>query len=291
MSNDTPNNPPKQMALFPFMSDVQKNDKRSLPLIVAENWQFPLQHHDVSGAPYFSVQDWIAGITNTQNPRDILNKLKTRLERKGIQLSNSLLQLPYTAKNGKTYQMDYANDVTLYQIAQYVDVNTVLRDKVLIYLARAGAKLDKLRIDGTLDQIKEAARNKGIESRNRLTDAATETHEFGKPQYASLTNTNYHVLFRTKEARTAKAELVAILGLDDKQAKKFRDHIHHLALNALSAAESASATKMHAMGRLLTDAEQIEIVKYCARIVAPTFQHLAQYAGVDLLTGKPLLEA
>lgn len=36
--------------------------------------------------------------------------------------------------------------------------------------------------------------------------------------------------------------------------------------------------------------EQIEIARHCARKVALTARDLADYAGVDLLTGKPLLK-
>lgn len=99
----------------------------------------------------------------------------------------------------------------------------------------------------------------------------------------------YHVLFKTKEAKTAKDELVLLLGLDEKQAAHFRDHIHHLALQALSSADSAIEAKMYSENRLLSDSEQLEIVRYCCRIIAPAFQHLAQYAGINLVTGKPLL--
>lgn len=280
---------PNQIALFPFMNEAQPEDKRPLPLIVADNWNFSLQSHATNGKTYYAVQDWISGVGQTSNPRDFWGKLKKRLVKSGFELSTLCLQLPYIATNGKTYQMDYASDEALYFITQRMDTNTGLRDKILIFLAKSGAQLDKYRLDGTLQEISDKARAKGIESRNKLTDAAKDTHVYNSPKYAALTATEYHVLFKTKEARTAKNELVLALGLDEKQATKFRDHISHLALQAMSSAESAIASKMYAENRQLSDNEQLEIVRYCCRVIAPAFHHLAQYAGVDLLSGKPLL--
>jgi hypothetical protein len=48
---------------------------------------------------------------------------------------------------------------------------------------------------------------------------------------------------------------------------------------------------MQQLGRKLTTSEQIEIVRHCARLVAPGFWALADYLNVDLLSGKPRLES
>jgi hypothetical protein len=80
------------------------------------------------------------------------------------------------------------------------------------------------------------------------------------------------------------------LGLDDKQAKNFRDHVNGLALSAIAMAEEASAAKMRGLQRSLSTQEQLDIVRYCAREVAIAASHLAEYANVDLLTGAPLLK-
>jgi hypothetical protein len=39
----------------------------------------------------------------------------------------------------------------------------------------------------------------------------------------------------------------------------------------------------------LTTAEQIQIVRHAARLVAPGFWALAVYLNIDLLSGNPLL--
>jgi len=101
----------------------------------------------------------------------------------------------------------------------------------------------------------------------------------------------YLELFRLNSERTAKAEIVSILGLDEKQARKMRDYLNGLALSAVTMTEEAATAKMNAIGRLLNSDEQVEIARHCARRVALTARDLADYAGVDLLTGKPLLEA
>lgn len=284
---------PLQMSFFPFMNEAPEDDKRPLPLIVADNWNFQLQYQVSDGKPHYAIQDWIAGIaeTDTTNASRMWRAMKRRFQKSNIQTDSWCTTLKYQASDGKKYSREFTTDEGLYRIIQRMDVNTPLRDKILIYLAKSGAELDKYRLDGTLQEISDKARAKGIDSRNRLTDAAKNTHIYGNPRYGHLTNMEYHVLFKTKEAKTAKDELVMLLGLDDKQAAKFRDHVHHLALQAMSSAESAIESKMYSENRLLSDSEQLEIVRYCCRIIAPAFQHLAQYAGIDLLSGRPLLKA
>ena len=87
-----------------------------------------------------------------------------------------------------------------------------------------------------------------------------------------------------------KAKLSNIWVLRQKKLKKVRDFLSSIALQGIMLYETASAEKMRQLGRKLTPEEQIEIVKACAEMVAPTIQQLADYVGVDLLSGKPLLE-
>jgi len=101
-------------------TSLAQNDTRPLPLIVAEKWNFPLQHYqrfDVEGGHLFAVQDWIAGLTEstTTKSSEMWRKLK-----KQTRISNT--SLPYSAADGKTYERDFANAKGLFLIAQKLRV-------------------------------------------------------------------------------------------------------------------------------------------------------------------------
>jgi hypothetical protein len=70
------------------------DDARPLPLIVADNWQFPLAHVETPEGVYYAIQDWIKGLVNVADAR----KLWSDMQFKNVffQLSDSIRQLPYT---------------------------------------------------------------------------------------------------------------------------------------------------------------------------------------------------
>jgi hypothetical protein len=93
------------------------------------------------------VQDWIRGVAQTENPRNFWNMLKRRLVKAGVEMSSWCVQLPYRARDRKTYHIDHTDAEGLYRITQRMDVNTGLRDRILNYLAASGAYVDGQRID------------------------------------------------------------------------------------------------------------------------------------------------
>lgn len=72
-----------QLMLF----ESVQSDTRPLPLIIAERYGFPLQCHEVDGKCWFAVQDWIAGVARTGEPRDFWYQLQKRLKKAGVELS------------------------------------------------------------------------------------------------------------------------------------------------------------------------------------------------------------
>lgn len=104
-----------------------------------------------------------------------------------------------------------------------------------------------------------------------------------------MTNLIYSKLFNLGNEYTAKKMIIAELGLNDKQSRKLRDNFSDLANDAIRMAETASIRAMENRPNLMTDAEMLACVKQCARIVAVPARQLAEYAGVDLLSDKPLL--
>lgn len=288
------------MQKFPMFRDEQPQDKRPLPELIASggnDWNaFPLSYNDVDGVRYYAVQDWIAGITQTGQPRKSLDRLKKRYP----ELSPSWRQLPYKASNGRIYQMDHADADGLYKIAQRLDTDSSIRDRILAYLAASGVKMDEFRIDpskaveagysgmrsGGMSADKAKARVEGVVARSEYTMTAKVTHVTNSPNFAALTTQEYKILFGR-----AKSAIVAELGLTKAQADNhFRDHLDTLALQAIGVIESTTAKKMQQMERLLTDAEQQQIIVDVAHMVAPSFQAIAGYVGIDLATGKSLLK-
>lgn len=282
----------KQRSLIPDVVPdkiLKTKDSRPLPLIVAEQWDFPLQYHASNGKTFFSIQDWIAGVAKTDNAKRFWSDMQKRLEKSGNELYASCVQLPYHASNGKTYQMDFADDVTLYQITQRMDVNTGLRDVILVYLAKSGAIIDDARRNGNLERL---ARSEGIEKRKDFTATIKKkSKRFNKYLIGRATNTIYSKLFRIGTEYTAKKMIVAELGLSDKEARNMRDYLNRLANKAIEMAEEAATVKIDNYPVQLSDDEILHIVKHCARIVAVSANELADYAGVDLLSGKFLLSA
>lgn len=304
----------------------QAQDKRPLPELIAmggSDWAaFDLQFTDVDGVRYYAVQDWIAGVALTDNPRRLWTDLKSRYNPENIsdaprkskrgrkpitkqaaqrvqdQLSVLVVQLPYLSSNGKTYRMDHTTAEGLYFITELMESESGIRDRILAYLAAAGVKMDEYRLNpssaveaGTRGMLaqgvapeKVKARTKGIVARNEFGAAAHDTHYRHEPNYMALTTKEYQITFGR-----GKSAIVAELGLTKAQADHFRDHLDTLALQALDAIETTTAIKMRQVGRALTDSEQTEIITEVAKMIAPGFQALAGYVGIDLATGKPLL--
>jgi hypothetical protein len=270
---------------------IDSNDL-PLPLYVAQQWAFELTYVDQDGNPsnyIYAVQDWLIGIMNTSkaSAQETWRVLNSQVE---IESS----KLPYKASNGKTYQMFFTNAKGLYRIAQELRATKKRPqlDAIRQYLAAAGVLVDEIRRDAEaaadliedLETKHKRVREQGKKKRINFTETARETHEKGNPNYGAITNAEYEVLFGA-----AKDELVKTLGLTRSQAKRFRDHISTLALQALDAAETAGAIRMKQLGRKLSTSEQIDIVRHCAKLVAPAFWELANYLNIDLLSGKPLL--
>lgn len=289
-----------QLTLFDL--DMGGDEKtQPLPLQVAAKYDFPLQYHTSDAdVILYAVQDWIAGVAKTGSPRDFWSKVKKRFQKSGIELYPSCLQLPYRATNGKTYKMDFANDVTLYRITQRMDAETGIRNEVLDYLAKAGAFMDELRQDpesievkaATIRQVKaaragkddawQAAREMGIVTRKQFTAAvmgANVNADMGR-----ATNGIYQgVLGMNADG------LRAHLGIGAKQNP--RDHMGRVALGYTMIAEEVVA--IHLGGYADHDVIPVSVIyntiNTLSRAVGVQAQDMARMVGIDLATGRPLL--
>jgi hypothetical protein len=285
---------------LPSVSDSGDQDL-PLPLYTAKQWVFSLAYIDQDGNAsnyLYRIRDWMTGLVDAAYAQQAMRDMR----REGnlfSQYVDSIHTLKEKDTRGRSQSVEYAKAEFLYRIVQDIRL-TVKRQEsssleaIKRYLAASGVLVDEIRRDedaafGLIEDLEarhKRIREQGKKKRINFVQTARETHVKGNPNYGAITNAEYQVLFGA-----AKDELVKTLGLTRNQANHFRDHISTLALQALDASETAGAIKMQQLGRKLTTAEQIDIVRHCAHLVAPGFWALADYLQVDLLSGKPLLES
>lgn len=279
---------------FPIPHDP--NDKRPLPEIIAERWGFPLAQKQIDDKWYFSVQDWIAGVAQTHDPRNFWKSLKRRTERVGISWG-TLRTLPYVAADGKKYQANYGDAETLYRITQRMDANTGLREAILQYLAKSGVVIDEFRIDPekAIEAAIAAYKRMGktdewIEGRlrskvRRIIFTASFQRVLNFPpqslHFAIITDELRLGLWK-RSTRTLKAQI----GLKEKD--NLRDHLSRIALDYETLAESISTYDL--------DQNQNIDFKQAKKIVRSNSESLGKHAeqtgrrrGIDIPTDRPLL--
>lgn len=281
------------MAQLTLFTQEESNNNNPLPLIVADKWGFPLQYHLVGEEYYFSVQDWISGLTHSQVPRKIWTYVKNQLSSHARQFN----QMSYKASNGKTYQMDFATEHGLYLIAEELETTQdrqALSD-IKAFLAKSGVFANVIRtnpleaktaIDSQADKHYKAlgkdeawieARKETIVKRNVLT-AVIKTH-VNNPKFGVLTDAEYVGLFD----RTAQQLKDANGNLSP------RDGMTSHALHALMLAEATIATYMETHDTL-TMKDAINIIRHVCELINPTINTINKLLGIDTATGQKLLK-
>jgi hypothetical protein len=272
-------------------------DPRPLPEIVITKLEGQMAHIDTpEGERLYSVRDWVyyVSVSKNKNVSAPWSDLKKAIAKHSEFKVSEILRVLEVETSGGKQAMDFTDEYGLYAITQRMSDRSGMARAVKQYLVNAGVLVDEIRRDedaaaGLIENLEtrhKRIREQGKKKRINFVQTAKDTHEKGRPNYAAITNAEYEVLFGA-----AKDELVKSLALTPAQANRFRDHISTLALQAIDASETAGAIKMQQLGRKLTTPEQIEIVRTCARLVAPGFWALADYLNVDLLSGKPRLDS
>ncbi len=247
-------------------------------------------------------------MTETSNPRRVWSDLKR--QNNDIDMYDPTVQLPYTATDGKTYQMDFTDDKGLYLIAQYLRITKARPQLEAIkkYLAASGAFVDAVRLepetvitsgaidpDEAIDAAIEAYRRRGKDDRwisARLAGKvkrAKFTSALKAAVYEMLTQIHYAVatddIYQGLWGRTA-AYLKDELDLPKKAS--LRDNQPTLALTYQGIAEEVAAQKLGDETELSWD-EARAIVKQVAALIGIQAQATSHFLQVDLATGKPLL--
>ncbi len=149
---------------------------------------------------YFSVVDVIEALTESTNPRNYWNMLKSREAEQGVELYTNCVQLKLVAEDNKLRDTDCANTKTLFRIIQSIPSSKAEPFKQ--WLARVGYERVQEIQDPELAQarMKELYRQKGysedwIEKRARgiavrqeLTDEWKQRGVEEGKEFAILTN-------------------------------------------------------------------------------------------------------
>lgn len=271
-----------QLSLF-----SNDNGERPLPLIVAEKWEFPLQHHLVDNTWWYSPTDWIAGLIGRKTASQTWRNIKFKNES-----VFSVNELPYAATDGKTYNVDFVTDKGLYWVVQHLrsrETRPAL-SAIREYLASAGALVDDLRrnpehaadiaITGyakrghSNDWIKE--RLETIEDYKLL--CMTVDRVCDAPRYGEIVNTEYRAIYGM-----IAEDLKALLN-----TKKIRDALPQLQLQYIHMAETALRLLLDESERMTHD----QICQAAKVICEPLGDHLKQVSAllnVHHVTGRPLL--
>lgn len=297
------NNQPSQLSLF---GDTPVGDDRPLPLLIAEQFGFAIQTHEVEGKTYFAVQDWIAGVSRSDRAR----KFWTDIKRRNPQLSAACGQFSYTAENGKSYQMDYADSVTLYEITMRMGAETGIRNRVLRYLANSGEAIDQIRRNPAValeigirltspktavERAKQAwlregkteawikQRLDGMVTRRSLTDTLKQVVEgISGREYGLATGTIYQRLYDL----TAH-EIRVALGLPP--SANIRDHITELGLKYLGAVELVVEERLSTAEHVMWE-EALQIIREVSGMVGRGLRELEAYRGRSAATGQSLIQ-
>lgn len=301
--------------MTPQLSLFNENDaQQPVPLEVAALYGFPLQHHvQADDTIVYAVQDWISGVAQAQDPQRAKNIFQM-VKRRAISVTETLVKLPYRAANGKTYQMDFADETTLYQITQRMDANTGIRNDVLTYLAKSGAFVSLVRQDqeaaeieiGTLRRAKtlksehrsankkaiqqaekdptwQLAREMGIVTRKQFTAALVALNPH--INLGRATNEVYEGTLGTNADGLRKA-----LEIGSKQNP--REHLSALALGYVMISEESCRIQLsdYADDDILPIEAIHAVIVTVSEAIGLQAEQWAKTLNVDLITGRKLLK-
>lgn len=285
-----------------FLEETSRRDPDETEIVKASReHNFPLQRVTMpDGREMYAVRDWLSGIAQTDNPSRFWADLKKRMKKADVHVYASCVQLPYTASDGKTYQMDYADGQTIYTITQHMGVDTGVRNTVLSYLAQSGVFVDAARRD---PEAAETAINLYARAKADLQgkdDAWILVRELGKVTRKQLTaiivkispNANLGVATNLGYEGTLGANakgLNALLG--QKPGANPRDGMSRLALAYTMVNEEATRLRLEDYGEneIVHESVVYREIKSVASAIGIQAREMAERLGIDLITGKPLL--
>lgn len=273
---------------------MSKNKKGNLPALIEGDCRellFDSEHHIRTvfhdGKEWFCVVDLISSAVQSARPSQYWSDTKA----KDPQLYDFLVQLKFTAKDGKQYLMDAADAVGLLRIVQSIASPKV--EHVKRWLANVGYERiledqnPELAIKRGMLRYRELGyddawiekRMKGMQVRHTYTDRLKESGITKGEDYAKLTNTVHTAAFGVNTQRHKE--------LKDLNPKKdsLRDNMTPMELATIEFAESAAteASKANDAHGLAQNADAAIIGGSAAKAAAEVFE---QKTGQRVLSRK-----
>jgi hypothetical protein len=278
----------------------------SLPTYIARKWGFPLQKHEVNATTFYSIKDWIAGLTGTNNKAsDIWRDYQRRLGNDVGMVSNPL---PYRTLEGRTIQMDFTNDEGLYKLAvslRATKARPLLR-AINDFLAKSGVFVDEARRDPEAASEKLAIERRAKAIQAGKTEDWIVTREQSVITRKQFVNSIYG-LVQNKEAFGAiigaitndeyrgvfAADVAGLrnrLGITSKENP--RDHFSRIALAYTTIAEES--IRIHLNNHNDKDFVPVYVIQDVVRTLSAAIgvqaKLIANALGVDIVTGQKLVE-
>lgn len=249
-----------------------------VPLRAAKHFSFPLQYHEIDGEYWYSLNDWITGLTGETNKNKV-SKIASKYKTETSTLSRTLEKLSYLGQDGKAYKRDFVSAYEAYRVAAYLRAtdNRPALKRVKDYLAQAGAFVDQMQQDPRW----AAARINGVISHNDFTAMLHDAlHNPPRWVYGRATNEVYTGLFG-RDAKQLSAEL---------NTDKPRNKMTQPALAYLSIAEWKAARRLEGITEISISLA-LSIVREVADSIGEQIDDLELSTGIDIVTGKPLLNS
>lgn len=259
------------------------NDMRPLPLLTAERWGFQFAHVDPTGNPIdylYCARDWYMGLGG--------DKGRWSKSKSDWLSASQPVEIEVKRQRRKPEMLEFVNAEGLYKIAARMQSKgkRPQLEAIKDYLAKAGVKFDEIRtspekaaefIDAVSRHHKQ--RLEGIVSRNDLMDWLRE--QFGKEfAFGIFTNREYVGLFGRKAG-----EISAQSG-----KKNARDGMTTEGLAFVTIVES-SCLRLFKGRESVSEGEAFEIVRAVAEPLGANVQMLQQQLGIDIATGRSLIDA
>ena len=238
---------------------------------------------------YFSVVDVIEALTDSVNPRNYWNMLKTRLTDEGSELYTTCVQLKLKAKDGKYRLTDTLDTEGIFRLIESVPSPKAEPFKLWL------AKLGREEIDNVFDPSKGIdkmikfylmkgydlkwieSRIRSILDRQELTDVWKENGIESEAEYVYLTNTMY----KEWSGMTAK-EYKEFKGLRKESLRDNMDNIELILTDLSEEATKRIAKKERPNG--LED--NIKVAKKGGEIAKNTRTNLEDALGESIVSNS-----
>jgi transcriptional regulator with XRE-family HTH domain len=295
----------RRHSIVPIHGNETLDPSISIPLHVARLWGFPLQYHVVEGQEYFSIKDWIAGLTGSHRASHMWENYRDR-HKGDVPPSRGM---PYVASNGQVFTLDFTTDEGLYKITLALRATSARPALKAIkdFLAKAGVFVDEARRDpeGAAERLAIARRQQALRAGKSEEWIATREEgvitrkQFVSQIYAlvqnkkqfgiiigSLTNELYRGAFHD-DVRGLRERL----GISIKENP--RDHFSRLALSYTTIAEEAIRIHLSQYDdqEFVPVAVIWQVVQDLSAAIGIQADTLAKALQIDIVTGQRMLPA